>query len=781
MIFNKVIQTKVLKALITVFRVILISLLTVLMAAAMRKLLLSSLENKVVWITFYPAVMIAAISAGFFGGLLSSVLTCILIITHWDFFTTQPFIINNADWIGLYVFLINCFLISGITESSRIQHKKAKLAKQEADLANKSKSLFLANMSHELRTPLNAILGFSQLMQKNKKMPEDEIENLDIINRSGEHLLSLINDVLDISKIESGKMFLDVTPSNLKEELLNIKKLLSQKAESKKLDFIFEVQEELPNYIKADILKIKQIIINLLGNAIKFTEEGFVKTSIRYAEDSQNKILLKIIIEDSGNGIPSDQLDNIFKPFVQIGNNSTKGTGLGLTISKRYIELMGGKITVQSKIGTGSRFFVEIPLEKISDTEIIKNETMQFSNIQTVTEKYKNLKVLIVEDKIENWLLLKRILETISITHIKIAENGKEGFDIFKEFHPDIIFMDIRMDVMNGIEATKAIRELEHGKDVKIVAITAHAFKEELQNLLHIGFDLYIKKPYKYNEIYTCLHELLGVEYILEDANQNQFEAENNELPQFNKSIKVLMAEDDAINQKLAIATFKKLDLDYDLASNGENAISLVQKNTYTLIFLDLEMPGLNGLETTQRIRNLASEKAKTPIIILSSHEKNEYKETLSELGIDDFISKPVTADKILTAVLKFTSNKISIKEDIAVIPDTEIFDKKLLLSRIYEDQDLFQQIMIALENDLQNGINELAQSIRDENYKSINSIAHRLKGMTLTTCTARLANLFKEIETESKNTNMNKIAELFASIKIEEKRLLPIIKEEIM
>jgi len=457
-----------------ILRRILIALVVVIVASLLRKFLLGSLENKVVWITFYPAVMAAAIFGGFFTGLLSAVIVSIIVIYGWQFFAVTPFINTQADWIGLFVFVLNCIFISAIAEYSRLQQIRATKAKEQADLANKAKSIFLANMSHELRTPLNAILGFTRLMRASADIPDSEQKNLEIINRSGEHLLSLINSVLDISRIEAGQVKIDIAPFNLRNTLHDITLIMSQRAESKDLYLFCSFDKNLPEYVESDELKIKQIVINLLGNAVKYTEQGRIDFAVKSEIQPQlDQILLTITVQDTGIGIPADDLSKIFDPFFQSGNvNMNVGTGLGLTICKQYTELLNGKISVESRLGIGSTFTIQLPLKLASDTT---NAHQNYQRIKSLAPTEPEYRILVVEDQMENWLLLQHILENVGFK-VKVAENGQDGIEAFKTWNPDLIFMDVRMPVMDGKEATKHIRQLEAGKTVKMILLKINLY-----------------------------------------------------------------------------------------------------------------------------------------------------------------------------------------------------------------------------------------------------------------------------------------------------------------
>ncbi|MBT4286228.1 MAG: response regulator [Deltaproteobacteria bacterium] len=545
-------KTKILRSLI-------LTAVTVLFAVLFRKFFLGTLENKVEWITFYPAVMIAAILGGFYSGLLTSLLAVYIITFQWQILVSSPFISGNTGIISIAVFIINCILISAISEYSRRQKIKADILKEKAEQANQAKSTFLANMSHELRTPLNAILGFTRIMQGNVRIPEDEHENLTIINRSGEHLLGLINNVLDISKIEAGQTEKDEISFNVENIVYEVVNLMSQNAEAKKLQFKTIIKEGLPRYIKTDKQKLRQILLNLIGNAIKFTDQGRITLTVKKDNESSGEFLT-FSIEDTGIGIEKNDLEKIFRPFAQSSTNMMKkGTGLGLTLSKQYAELMGGTISIESQIGTGSKFTIKIPLIT-AEKEEFALMTNKFTNVKSIASGQPHYRILIVEDQKENWLLLQRIHENIGI-QVKIAENGLQGVKIFQEWQPHLIWMDIRMPILDGLEATKKIRDQEKGQEVKIVGVSAHVFKDEIQNVMSVGMNSFIKKPYQFYEIYQCLNEHLGIafDYDIGDDLKEQKQltlemlkkAESNLLLKLKTSIKNLNEEqiEDVIDQ----------------------------------------------------------------------------------------------------------------------------------------------------------------------------------------------------------------------------------------
>lgn len=401
--------------------------------------------------------------------------------------------------------------------SELVDERTAELvqARDASEAANRAKSVFLANMSHELRTPLNAILGFSSLIRQDSNLSTEQHDHLDIINRSGEHLLGLINDVLEIAKIEAGKIHLETHALDLHRMVRDVTDMMQLRAEQKGLRLKLEQSSEFPRYINSDEARLRQILVNLVGNAIKFTEEGSVTVRLGARRNKQPHLLIEV--EDTGPGITSEGQKQLFKPFVQLtGGGVQKGTGLGLAITKQFAELLGGTIGIESRIGIGSTFRVELPIDEVDvDKEVVQK--MMSNNVAVkLAPGQPSYRILIVEDKLENQLLLQRLMVNIGM-EVKLAENGEECLKVFKEWSPDLIWMDRRMPVMDGEEATRRVRQLPAGSKVKIIAVTASAFKEEHKSMIAAGMDEIVSKPYRFNEIYDCMVRHLDLQFVGSD------------------------------------------------------------------------------------------------------------------------------------------------------------------------------------------------------------------------------------------------------------------------
>jgi len=392
-------------------------------------------------------------------------------------------------------------------------------AKEEAEAANQAKSVFLANMSHELRTPLNAILGFSEMMAHDPDASSAQKDKVAIINRSGAHLLGMINDVLDLSKIEAGQAELEPEVFDLPRMLEDIGRMFEMRAESAQLRFELELDPGLAQTIKSDIGKLRQILINLLDNAVKFTEQGDFSLHARTLpiSDDPAMVNLQLEVKDSGRGIVAEQLDHIFEPFRQAGHSSSvvKGTGLGLAITKSFVELMGGQIRVESEVGKGSLFQVELPVALAEATEV-GGLDMSRPAVLGLQAGQTAWRILVVEDNLENRLLLSSLLVQTGF-EVREAENGEQALTQFEQWQPHFIWMDMSMPVMDGYEATAEIRKLPRGDKVKIVAITASVFKEQHKTILDAGCDEVLHKPFQSYEIFDTMAEQLAVRYIYEE------------------------------------------------------------------------------------------------------------------------------------------------------------------------------------------------------------------------------------------------------------------------
>src|ERR687886_32201 len=422
---------------------------------------------------------------------------------------------------------------------------RAKQAEDAATAANQAKSTFLANMSHELRTPLNVILGFSQLMGRSPDLPPEQQEHLGIITRSGEHLLTLINQLLDLAKIEAGCTTLNETAFDLHYVLADLQNMFRLKADSKGLQLLFNRTPDVPQYVRPDEVKLRQVLINLLSNAIKFTKAGTVSVRVSSAIDNRSLVMgneqestnhplpithypLHFEIEDTGSGIAQEELDKLFQPFVQTktGQQLQEGTGLGLTIARSFVQLMAGEITVTSLVGKGSVFKFDIKLSVVETADIKSQQPTR--RVLALEPNQPRYRILIADDALENRQLLIKLLSPFGF-ELWEARNGIEAIEIWEKYCPHLIFMDMRMPLIDGYEATKQIRlrernrqafpaKIQTGQATAIVVVTAHSLEKERTTAFSVGCDEFIHKPFREADIFDALHKQIGVRFVYAES-----------------------------------------------------------------------------------------------------------------------------------------------------------------------------------------------------------------------------------------------------------------------
>jgi signal transduction histidine kinase/CheY-like chemotaxis protein len=396
-----------------------------------------------------------------------------------------------------------------------VQQRTAELveARDQAQAASRAKSAFLATVSHELRSPLNTILLLSDPTCIDSGISDYGRQDLQLIQRSGTHLLHLINDVLDSARIEAGQIVVKSAPFELRELIREIRDLMQVRAEEKSLDLLVEETPELPRFVQADRAKLRHILVNLMDNAVKYTDRGRVRLHVEAGPaDSTSRLRLRFEIADTGIGIAPQDQERIFEPFTRLGNAAARtGTGLGLSITRQYVNVIGGTIRVDSVLGEGSRFCLEIPVDLVAEGDY-EADNMQARRITGLEPGQPEYRVLIIDDRPEDRLVLRRLLEDVGF-RVRTAETGESGVECVQAWRPHFIWMDRRLPVMDGLEATRLIRSLDGGRDIKMAGVSASVFPSEREEMLAAGLDDFVRKPYQPNEVFECMARHLSIRY----------------------------------------------------------------------------------------------------------------------------------------------------------------------------------------------------------------------------------------------------------------------------